>query len=1332
MFSTGRPGRLFLLVAILALAAWGQAPSLTTVSDVVYQADGSPAQGTVLISWPAFTTANGQAVGAGTTSVTLGAGGSLSVALVPTANSAPPTVYTVVYQLSNLVKTEYWSVPTTSPANLATVRTTLGASSAVSQMVTQQYVNSAVATKANDASVVHLSGSETITGAKQFSVAPSLPAPLQPTDGANKAYVDGAVQNLSGGSFISTSGGTMTGPLVLSGPPASSMQAADKQYVDTWAAVKADLIGGLVPPAELGSGTPGASTCLLGNQTWGACGAGGGGSAYINNIQVANPNFNASTPGAQSKFLNCSFQNAGSNVSLECPYGNTASSFAQGSQAVLNNQANTYSAGLQDFSAASLKLPSGPGYAPATGGAVGFDTTANMPVINVNGLPQQLALTTSNISGQASTALALAATPAQCNGAFATGIQANGNANCSTADIIQLAETTPPSGVANYGIFWFDSVTHTPRVIDNNGQVAQLGLVNAFNSDANTLEEYNGTNPQTLSVYGTRADAADYERIRLGYDGNPAEQYFFIASDAAGSGVQRGLGIWMQNSLRWVWDTSFNFKPWSDNLKDLGSSTLRLKHLYLGTYADLTAGAVVTEIANQASSGTVLNKLAKLTGSPATAVTATAADTNGVLGVVVDGAGTTGSAQIARDGQAACAFDGSTTAGDYVQISATIAGDCHDAGASYPGSGQVVGRVLSSNAGAGIYAMVISGAELQAGQAGGQITGSSSLGGTVTQTGTNAFGTSIAKVFVSAVADGLSGCAKINDVATNYVALPGQSLIVDLTGDQACGTAPIPASFANEIDVIGAATYHVYGTGQWLLPTKTRIFGNGATTNPPNGTKGFVIQACNNSTQAYCGGSSGSPNSFASNSPLVCLGSCSGSANLQAYDIQFWHGYIDCNYVSGCVAGMNYYAEEQSGFFFTTFAGWGNGGVGLDIGHATGTGAAGSGGNSMYEGLNLINTSPNLAACTPSAVGIRVNMGGIAAGGPKFIKGVTVVNTMCAQLSTPVYPNDDIQIAGADVALEDVHTETYGRAGVNVGVVTMGGSDQAIGAQSIKLDTINSSVVKAAGATDVIRLSSGATVAAIEVANVAAEAPNPATNTLNDQRNVVIPSSATARVAHYTTDQNGAVVADSSGVNAVHFSGGAIFGGSVTAPTPTAGDSSTKVATTAYVQGQTNGVPWLTIPRAGANSGVTFSTSVNQAYLWGVVLSFPVTTTQVSYYVGTADNTGNTYDIGIYNSSGTLLVHTGSKAGTTFAPATGAYTLAWTAGTTLQPGKYYLAITTSCTGSCAALAGDNASGVTFLSKAAVPVSMGGTLNGPITPPADAWNFASYVPAWAVR
>jgi len=53
--------------------AQGQGPALTTISDTVYRADGTAAAGTVLISWPSFQTAQGQAVTAGNLAVTIGA-----------------------------------------------------------------------------------------------------------------------------------------------------------------------------------------------------------------------------------------------------------------------------------------------------------------------------------------------------------------------------------------------------------------------------------------------------------------------------------------------------------------------------------------------------------------------------------------------------------------------------------------------------------------------------------------------------------------------------------------------------------------------------------------------------------------------------------------------------------------------------------------------------------------------------------------------------------------------------------------------------------------------------------------------------------------------------------------------------------------------------------------------------------------------------------------------------------------------------------------------------------------------------------------------------------
>src|SRR5882724_2395051 len=91
-----------LSLAAMCVTLQGQTPPSTTVSDTVFRADGTPAAGTLLVSWPAFTTSSGTAIAGGTKSVTLGSGGALSTALVPNAGATPATtVYTVVYQLTD-------------------------------------------------------------------------------------------------------------------------------------------------------------------------------------------------------------------------------------------------------------------------------------------------------------------------------------------------------------------------------------------------------------------------------------------------------------------------------------------------------------------------------------------------------------------------------------------------------------------------------------------------------------------------------------------------------------------------------------------------------------------------------------------------------------------------------------------------------------------------------------------------------------------------------------------------------------------------------------------------------------------------------------------------------------------------------------------------------------------------------------------------------------------------------------------------------------------------------------------------------------------------------
>jgi hypothetical protein len=262
------------MVSALQIATYAATLPMTTVGDTVYRADGRPAGGSLLISWPTFTTANGAAVAAGNKSVTLGPQGVLAVDLTPNIGATPAnTYYTVIFQLDDgTVRTEYWSVPTTSPANLASVRATLGANSSAAQMASRQYVDIALSGKANDALVVHVTGNETITGMKQFASPLTVPVPVQPNDAANKAYVDGVVNNTGSGSYVNKNGDTMTGPLSLSGDPSASNQATTKHYVDNGLSAKANLVAGIVPPAQLGSGTADNSLCLKGDSSWGPCG----------------------------------------------------------------------------------------------------------------------------------------------------------------------------------------------------------------------------------------------------------------------------------------------------------------------------------------------------------------------------------------------------------------------------------------------------------------------------------------------------------------------------------------------------------------------------------------------------------------------------------------------------------------------------------------------------------------------------------------------------------------------------------------------------------------------------------------------------------------------------------------------------------------------------------------------------------------------------------------------------------------------------------------------------------------------------------------------------
>jgi len=185
-----------LLQTVPASVARAQAVTTTTVQGTVYLASGQVGAGTLNVSWPAFTTANGQLIVAGHTMVTIAPDGYLSVNLAPNLGSTPAGLYyTAVYQMSDgTASTQYWVVPAAAQAALAMVQGQL------------------------------------------------MPA-AQAVQTVSKAYVDQEIAELTG-SLLTASGGTLTGNLYLNGDPTVPLQAADKNYVDTQVSTALPVTGG--------------------------------------------------------------------------------------------------------------------------------------------------------------------------------------------------------------------------------------------------------------------------------------------------------------------------------------------------------------------------------------------------------------------------------------------------------------------------------------------------------------------------------------------------------------------------------------------------------------------------------------------------------------------------------------------------------------------------------------------------------------------------------------------------------------------------------------------------------------------------------------------------------------------------------------------------------------------------------------------------------------------------------------------------------------------------------------------------------------------------------
>jgi hypothetical protein len=229
---------LFVMAMTLVGMASAQAISTTTVQGTVYLANGQVGSGTLNVSWPTFTTANGQVIAAGQLMVTIPQDGFMSVNLTPNVGATPAGLfYTAIYQMSDgMTSTQYWVVPAAAQASLAQVQAQLMPAAQAVQAVSKAYV---------DQSIAELTGSLLTASGGTLSGNLYLNGdPTQPLQAADKHYVDSA-SNMG----IPLTGGNMTGPLNLNGDPTQALQAADKRYVDSQVSTALPITGGTVTGA---------------------------------------------------------------------------------------------------------------------------------------------------------------------------------------------------------------------------------------------------------------------------------------------------------------------------------------------------------------------------------------------------------------------------------------------------------------------------------------------------------------------------------------------------------------------------------------------------------------------------------------------------------------------------------------------------------------------------------------------------------------------------------------------------------------------------------------------------------------------------------------------------------------------------------------------------------------------------------------------------------------------------------------------------------------------------------------------------------------------------
>ncbi len=1581
MFLTRRPsGRIFYLVLSVVIAATSirlhaapqSGPALTSVIDTVYMADGSEAQGTLVITWPAFVAADGSAVAAGSLNVTLGSNGALNVALATNAGATPAGVYyTVVYQLQpSEVRTEYWVVPTSSPATLAQVRTTPGSGTAA-QPVSVQYVNSVLAAKANDNAVVHLAGTETVTGTKSFSTPPNVPTPVGTSDVTNKAYVDAAIANVGAGNYLPTAGGAMTGPLTLSASPTAPLQAAPKQYVDLTAASKANLVSGLVPTSELGSGTASALNCLLGSGAWGSCGS----SANATEIQSVPVGSTSPANGQVLTYSSSAGQYAPATPSGGAGGVSVSPAVSQnvvqpgGTALTANNFNNiTYSVSSYNWS----QNPSGTI-------AVGSNTVALSPCpigVTVNspagaqtfvyisgvGTPEAVLITSTTCpqAGGAGGTITFAAANTHGSGytvgSASQGVQEAINAASFPPNYAGGSAALGSVVIAPAQYTWQARVTVSApnMVLDFSGSVITCAMADTclfIGSNAHTtyvwdvtVEHFVGQAACNNCNYPMIEDQAQKTHFTDIGSANPFPVGGVSSGSSFGSLIQvdndqaaiieglstyqarwyhctstfcsvavKGAGGSGNAGVLYIKNSNISLNCGANGVDDQDGNTLRISDSVIqgqAQFAVRSTGAysnvpnveldnVYGEVAGCAGSNplglgeagliveggfaSVKNSVGPVGSAPVFANTGTTqynyyvvahSSTNGAsapflagialtnqtgsISVVWPQFGTTGTITydvIRTSGQAnnpapytgICTGGATTTCGS-VATGLTVASACAAVGATNVCSFSDTASTNTTSYTVASPATYWPGLPFWNGSViyttpGDVVSSGPSPGGVYF----DRFGDNVANSALNPVSQVVSSFGTLlpKFFALDCNGVYGGSWVTcleDTQGSQA-GTTLLVAGAYNGPDVSGAkgrlnfeeGLYGVIAGGHKI----TLVDSNPAKTLSTAG-----MRPSYDANDTYVGldnasGASASNAQLAFGAPVAIsnyIGNVGDNvsflerltASLKTFNVPVKvNGNLTVTGTcTGCGSGVvNSGTATQLALYSANGAAV-NGdseltdtGSTLNYTGSNGIMAAGGtfSGNVTVNGQLLVAGPWTVSSPVPGTAMATAGAGtsalGISNDGNFYISANAGTPQKVATTATSSYFSNLFQEDGNDLGeyvvggvAQNLHvyssytnSSTWQRismgydAGDSYAVLrsesSPSGSAYGLGFwinsglkwvidafgnlkpwtdQIDNVGSFNSGTGTGLRPGTVYVAGNSTSGSGFELGKFASESYELCNDTttgtiINGLAVLTTAGCAVSSSSALTSGAIGVVIANpgTSGVVTLaregsvycSFDGSATVIGDFVVPSSTASgglyplchDAGATRPTATQILGRvlqassggttvqmfldmpgsnvsssvSYSIPWFTTNTTG--TAITFSSTANKTELWGVVLTFPLTTTQVTYDVSTADNTSNTYDIGVLNSAGTVVAHIGSTAGTTFAPSTGYKTLSWTASATLQPGKYYLAITSNCTSACAQIYGGSSAGFTFVggsSGTAESVTAGGALNNGITIPAD--------------